>query len=176
VSEEDYELAARWGAPSALGRALRMRGSVTAGKAGIELLRESADVLSGSEDRLGMARTSILLGRRLITEDGQDGPKFLWQGQELATACGAGWLDTEPGPEPAGAEPSLGARTALTRTENRVAGWVVRNLTNQEIAEKLGVSRRAVEKHLTNAYRKLGVDGRAGLAEALMTRQSEVKR
>lgn len=172
VSEEDHELAARWGAPSALGRALRMRGSVTAGKAGIDLLRESADVLSGSEDRLGMARTAILLGRRLIAEDDQDGPKFLWQGQELATACGAGWLDTEPGPEPAGAEPGAGARTALTRTENRVAGWVVRNLTNQEIAEKLGVSRRAVEKHLTNSYRKLGVDGRAGLAEALATRQS----
>jgi DNA-binding CsgD family transcriptional regulator len=176
VSEEDHELAARWGAPAALGRALRIRGSVTAGKAGIELLRESADVFSGSGDRLGMARTFIVLGRRLIAEDGPDGPKFLWQGQELATACGASWLATEPGPEPAGAELGLGARTALTRTENRVAGWVVRNLTNQEIAEKLGVSRRAVEKHLTNSYRKLGVDGRAGLAEALATRQSEVKR
>jgi DNA-binding CsgD family transcriptional regulator len=170
LSEVDQELAGRWGAPATVGRALRARGSVTAGKPGIELLHEAVDVLGGSEDRLGLARTSILLGRRLIAAGGPDGPKFLWQGQELAAACGATWLVAER------RVPPEGAKTALTRTENMVAGWVVRNLTNQEIAEKLGVSRRAVEKHLTNSYRKLGVDGRAGLAEALATRQPEVRR
>ncbi|HEY2058047.1 MAG TPA: helix-turn-helix transcriptional regulator, partial [Amycolatopsis sp.] len=98
-----------------------------------------------------------------------DGPKHLWQGQELAKACGAGWLIKEVAPSATAAAPGLaaGGRAALTPAENIVAGMVLRNLTNSEIAEKLGVSRRAVEKHLTNSYRKLGVDGRAGLVASL---------
>jgi DNA-binding CsgD family transcriptional regulator len=39
--------------------------------------------------------------------------------------------------------------------------------SNREIAQALYVSHKTVEKHLTAAYRKLGVDGRDDLATAL---------
>ena len=40
-------------------------------------------------------------------------------------------------------------------------------LTNNEIAERLTVSVRTVERHLSNVYSKLGVSGRAARAAAV---------
>jgi DNA-binding CsgD family transcriptional regulator len=56
---------------------------------------------------------------------------------------------------------------ALTKRELEVAMLAARGLTSREIAETLVVSTRTVENHLQRAYEKLGVSGRAELAEAL---------
>src|SRR5205085_3215177 len=56
---------------------------------------------------------------------------------------------------------------ALTGSERRVVAMAASGRTNREIAEELYVTQRAVELHLTNAYRKLGVSGRAGLPGVL---------
>lgn len=56
---------------------------------------------------------------------------------------------------------------ALTRSELRVVQLAARGKTNSEIAQLLTLSRRTVETHLTSAYRKLGIERRAQLAEAL---------
>ncbi len=52
----------------------------------------------------------------------------------------------------------------LTATERRVVELAADGLANKEIASALFVSVRTVEAHLTNAYAKLGVRGRAQLA------------
>ena len=56
---------------------------------------------------------------------------------------------------------------ALTGSERRVVVRAAAGATNREIAESLFLTVRTVELHLTSAYRKLGVRGRAELPDAL---------
>ena len=56
LAEEEVELARTWGAPRALGAALRAAGLVEGGERGLELLVEAVDVLSGSPARLEHAK------------------------------------------------------------------------------------------------------------------------
>ena len=48
----------------------------------------------------------------------------------------------------------------------RCSSWLLRGLTNEAIAERLYVSVRTVERHLSNVYAKLGVSGKAARAAA----------
>lgn len=51
----------------------------------------------------------------------------------------------------------------LTGSERRVAALAADGRTNREIAAALFVTVRTVESHLSNAYRKLGVQTRTDL-------------
>lgn len=53
--------------------------------------------------------------------------------------------------------------SALTPAERRVADFVASGATNREVADRLFVSVRAVEAHLTSIYRKLGITSRTQL-------------
>jgi len=55
----------------------------------------------------------------------------------------------------------------LTSAEMRVARLVVEGLTNRAIAERLDVSIKGVEWHLSRIYRKLGITARAELVGML---------
>lgn len=70
------------------------------------------------------------------------------------------------GPEAAAALGRAAAQ-ALTGRELEVARLAADGLSNQQIADRLHLSVRTVENHLHRAFRKLGVDSRAALADAL---------
>jgi DNA-binding CsgD family transcriptional regulator len=55
----------------------------------------------------------------------------------------------------------------FTAQERRIAEAVAEGRSNREVASALFLSPRTVEYHLSNAYRKLGVTNRTGLAERL---------
>ena len=61
----ELELARAWGAPRALGRALRVAGAVTGGDEGLALQREAVDVLAGSTAQLEHAYALTELGAAL---------------------------------------------------------------------------------------------------------------
>jgi DNA-binding CsgD family transcriptional regulator len=63
--------------------------------------------------------------------------------------------------------PQLSGVGALTTNERRIAALAAAGRSNREIAQALYVSHKTVEKHLTAAYRKLGVGGREHLPDTL---------
>jgi DNA-binding CsgD family transcriptional regulator len=136
----------------------------------VEFLRESVDVLEHSGNQFQLAKSLVELGCRLRADDEQAALAYLRRGRDLASELGASRLVAKTGS--ALERLSTGDFTAspppaLTKSERRVVELVVAGHTNQGIADILQVTCRAVEKHLTNSFRKLGVRGRAELPDVL---------
>ncbi|WP_424186638.1 ATP-binding protein [Actinokineospora sp. G85] len=156
------------GAPVHLGAALVALGRAEDGEPGLALLMEAEEVLraAGSPVRLAEALgwLGVALARRGQAKAARE---RLRHGLALAGAAGATRLVRALGERLSGAggrvrAPAHGL-SALTAGERRVARLAITGRTNQQIAEQLFVSRRAVEMHLTQVYRKLGIAGRGEL-------------
>ena len=77
------------------------------------------------------------------------------------------FLEPDRVTNPAPALPVREPVDPLTEREIEVLYLVADGLTNSEIAERLPISVRTVERHLTNIYLKLGVSGKAARAAAV---------
>ena len=173
LAAEEVELARIWGAPRAHGMALRAAGMVEEGERQIELPRDAARVLEGSFARLEYARALADLGDTILAGGDRTEARSLLRGAlELTHASGAARLEerVRASLRRAGARPrraALHGPAALTPRERRIAEMAAGGLTNREIADAIFVTTRTVEYHLHNAYRKLDIDGRARLREAI---------
>jgi DNA-binding CsgD family transcriptional regulator len=175
LSDEEVELARSFGAPRALGVALRAAGLVAGGQRGEALLREAIAVLAGPDNRLEHARTQADLGAVLHRRNHlADARRLLRQAVDTAHHLGAVALarQAETDLRATGAKPRrvrLTGLEALTARERRIAELAADGLTNREIAQTLFVTDRTVEGHLTNVFTKLGVRSRTSLPAALAT-------
>ncbi len=176
LAAEELELARRFGAPRAISAALRevaYAGAHGDLDAPIALLTEAVAVAGSSEARLEHCRALLELGTVLRRAGRRtDAGRALGEAVEIARACGARLLQERADAEleVAGTRVQRAARRgadALSPSERRVVGLAIEGLSNRQIAEALFVTRKAVEWHLGNAYRKLDVRSRGELAGAL---------
>lgn len=169
LSEEELAAARDWGTPGTIGVAQRVAGLLAHGDEAITLLQEATAALAVSPARLEHARALIDLGAAQRRANRRaEAREPLTRGLDLADKCGANMLCRRALDELAatGAHPRRRRLTgidALTASERRVAQMAARGLGNIEIAQTLFVTRKTVEKHLSNAYTKLGVNSRAAL-------------
>jgi len=173
LAEAELEEARGFGAPGPIGSALRALGLATGRERGAELLADSVEVLRPSQARTRLARSVVTLGAELRRAGQKRKAKdVLREGLDLAHRCGATVLADSAAEElrVAGGRPrrrALRGVEALTASEMRTAKLAAEGLTNREIAERLFVTRRTVEMHLSSAYGKLEIVSREGLAPAL---------
>jgi DNA-binding NarL/FixJ family response regulator len=170
---EEVRLARAFGAPLALGVALRTAGLLTRGADGLEHLANAIGVLERAGTNLELARTLTEQGASLRRAGlRRDARAPLRRGLDLATSCGAVALSRRAREElvAAGARPRrerISGIEALTASELRVAQLAARGLTNRQIAQALFVTMRTVSAHLGHAYAKLDIGDRAQLAAVL---------
>jgi DNA-binding CsgD family transcriptional regulator len=171
LARENLELARAFGAPWALGMALRTAAEVGDPVDRLGLLTEAVGVLEPAGASLECAKATIDLGSVLISQGRQDEAlSTLRRGADLAFRCRAQPLADRAARElrAAGARPrrlALMGSDALTPAERRVAELAAGGMINARIAEALFVSEKTVEGHLTRVYQKLGRRSRTNLRE-----------
>jgi DNA-binding CsgD family transcriptional regulator len=175
LASEEVKLARAWGAPRALGKALRAAGLAAGGDRGLSFLREATEVLEHSQARLEHAYALTELGAALRRRNRRsDARDPLRRGLDLAHSCGATVLAERAHAELAatGTRPrriALSGVDALTPSEQRVAAMAAEGMTNRDIAQALFVTPKTIEVHLSSVYRKLGISSRSQLDRALAT-------
>jgi DNA-binding NarL/FixJ family response regulator len=173
VAEAHVDAAREFGAPRTLGAALRALAVVEGGERSLELLAEAVAVLEQSPSKLELVRALVDQGallrslgkrsharaalKRALEEAAGTSAEALRERAraELAMTGGAPGGERLTGPE------------ALTPSERRVVELAAAGRSNPDIAAELFVSRKTVEFHLSNAFRKLAVGSRDELLHAL---------
>ena len=168
---EQLELAERTGLPEPRGAGLRALAHTAEPEDAAGLLEQAVHLLDASPARLEHTRALVDLGsvlRRINRRAAARDP--LRRGLELAERGGMLGLAHRARSElgACGARPRRSAVTgidSLTPAERQVADLAATGQSNREIAQRLYVTRRTVETHLTHAFAKLGISGRSELVD-----------
>jgi DNA-binding CsgD family transcriptional regulator len=173
LAAEELMQARTWGAPRALGAALRAAGLAEGGARGLPFLEEAVEVLTTSPAKLEHAKARTELGAALRRANRRsEAREHLRRAVELATICSAEPLAARADTElrATGARPrriAMSGAESLTPSELRVAQMAAEGPTNREIAQTLFVTPKTVEIHLSSVYRKLGISSRSQLPAPL---------
>ncbi|WP_037347523.1 helix-turn-helix transcriptional regulator [Sciscionella sediminilitoris] len=175
--EEAAELAAygaapalRWGTPRAIGMARLAEGITAEPGERVGLLEQACGTLAESPARREAALAEFELGRALI-DVGELGAarQRLRRATRASLRLGDRQLPrrARQAAAAAGIPRQESPLASLSPAERRSVELAGRGVSNRVIAERLFVTVRTVETHLTSAYRKLQVTSRVELATAL---------
>jgi DNA-binding CsgD family transcriptional regulator len=173
LAYEQAELAEQLGTVSALAGALRLQARVEPDP--LPLLRRSVEMLAESPARLEYVRSLVDLGTALRRANRRaEAREPLSTALELAERDGMRLLARHARTEllSTGARPrrsALSGPAALTPAERRIAVMAAQGQSNRAIAERLYVTQRTVETHLTHTFSKLHIATRTELASVLDT-------
>ena len=155
-------------------RALRIAGMCESGESGLRKLQAAVALGASSPPRLETIKALIGLGVALRRGNERAAARQpLSQAADLAAQGGASALAERARVElsASGARPRRAALltgpAALTPSEHRIAELAAQGRSNREIASALFVTPKTVEYHLRNTFRKLGIEKRRQLSEAL---------
>lgn len=140
------------------------------------LLREAADAMEEIGIVFDAARIRRqLAGRLLDLGRKEEGLAELQRVGEVFRGMGADpelrqtrEMYREVGEDPPSAVPTRGGPSPLSPRQYEVAGYVARRWSNQRIAGELDLGIRTVEKHLTNIYSRLQIEGSMVAKRALL--------
>jgi DNA-binding CsgD family transcriptional regulator len=161
--KEELAASLDWGAPLYVGCALYAQAKVEGFAGQADLVDEAIDLLelAGARTELGRAcyehgqwlaeAGDMTAARQRLTRAGS---LATWTGQEQRRS------DVERALSRLG---TSDVAVGLTRQEAKIAKLAKAGYQNKEIAEKLFLTVRTVEFHLSSVYRKLGVSGRRQL-------------
>ena len=173
LAADEVRRARSFGAPRAIGIALRAQALVGPASTRVELLREAQAVLQESPARLEYARVLADLGATLRAGRERSAAREpLLEALTLSTRCGARALERRVRADLAaiGIRPRTADRSgpeSLTASELRVVELAAGGATNREIAQTLFVTEKTVETHLGRAFRKLNISSRRQLRDVL---------
>ncbi|QNE79583.1 AAA family ATPase (plasmid) [Streptomyces finlayi] len=171
AAREETELARRWNAPFALGRALVAEAAASSGSEALHLTGQALDILEPSPTPLLFAHALYEAGRaHRQAGKARRTRELLHRANEMAISLGADglveavqWELRYAGGRPDPRKDS--AESLLTPTERQVSELAARGMSNRDIARLLKVSLRNIESHLTHSYRKLRISRRHELAK-----------
>ncbi|MER5768595.1 LuxR C-terminal-related transcriptional regulator [Streptomyces sp. NPDC001985] len=186
LAEENLRHARAWGTPRVVGVALRAQAVAVGGGRGLKTLTEAVELLRTAPAPVELIEALNDLGRaQAAVGQTRKGRTTLSEAMHLAQRLVPAAATAPPlaAPRMSRLVESIGralraARTRkphaaqdcckeLTQAERRIVDLAVQGLTNAQICVTLQLARRTVETHLTNAYKKLGVERRTQLAARL---------
>ncbi|QFU90324.1 AAA family ATPase [Amycolatopsis sp. YIM 10] len=181
LAEYGERTAREWRTAESAGLALLAAGVATRGRRSLDKLAEAVERLSTAPAPLSQARAEFLFGRALLAHDDTKGARAHLRGA-IALATQSGYLAL--GSAARDLLVSAGGRMhtmldarrlgALSGSELRVAELAAAGESNRAIADRLFVSLRTVETHLSSVYRKLRIGLRDELPAALRARSEEL--
>ena len=177
VSARLDTLADRTGGVWVRAAAARARGIVAIDDGFEQHFLEALESSALAELPFERARTHLCFGEQLRRADrATDAAGHLWAARVDFVRLGASpWIDrTDRELAAYGETPGRVDRHGidrLTPQEIQVATAVAAGATNREAAEQLFLSRRTVEHHLGNVYRKLGIHSRMHLVRLMSSSQ-----
>ncbi|ANN15986.1 helix-turn-helix transcriptional regulator [Amycolatopsis orientalis] len=168
AATQEYEVAKAWRSHAHLAWGLYVLEMIEDSDQPSDRFRDAIDLLELARSPSGIATVCYEQGKRLLASgEHSKGRAHLLRAEKSARRIGDAVL-TEKIEKLLCELTNSEQRTPLTMQELRIAELTQNGYSNKQIADRLVLTVRTVEFHLSNVYRKLEIPGRRALAAEIL--------